>query len=97
MRMLSEKQLKLIKEELFDNTIQGTDLEIYFLIRDLQAKYGEEILTEKIGDYSLKERCERMCKKIMRSIVLVAEELGIDYREFRDQVGELTGNTDLWR
>ena len=43
----------------------------------------------------MEQRCERICKRIMRSIVLITEELGIDHREFRDEVGELSHPT-VW-
>lgn len=103
MKMLSDSKAKSIGQELID-LISSIILNFEGMNNDLQDKFGNDILTKKIGEgfrdgkykYSLRDRYGSICDEVLNTSLSIADKLGIEGSEFRKAIDEAIGDSPVY-
>jgi hypothetical protein len=103
MKIISGSKATEKGQEILD-TIASIILQLKCINNDLEHEFGDDVLTKKIGEgfkngsckYSLRDRYGVICDRLLNTSLSIAQDLGIDEKEFRLAIDEAVGDSRIY-
>ncbi len=84
--------------------LSGILLQFECLTADLEREFGNDVLTQKIGEgllngrvkYSLRDRFGLILDGLLNTSLEIAHKVGIDAHEFREAIDEVIGDSRVF-
>ncbi len=102
-RLITKSKQNKISEDLL-SSIENIQLNLYFLMKDLESDFGKGLLSTKIGEkksaekfsYSIRDRYGHILTRLISDSLTIAKDLGIDENKFRDELDLILDKPEIY-